>query len=59
MHAYISSGPYCGDVSPGVVTITGNVAYVIFKSDGSNVYPGFLVDWSAQIQCKYQILYFL
>lgn len=50
-------GPFCGNTSPDIVTITGNIAHVIFKSDGSTVYPGFLVDWSALIHCKIQVFY--
>ena len=46
----ITAGPYCGDVSPGQVVVPGDHAFVIFTTDTSDEYQGFILDWVAM--CK-------
>jgi len=40
-------GPFCGDQSPGALTIPSDHCYVEFDSDSSDAYTGFRVDWKA------------
>ncbi|XP_060603556.1 bone morphogenetic protein 1-like [Ruditapes philippinarum] len=42
-----SHGPFCGNVSPGQLTVPGDHAYVTFTSDDSDEYTGFRLDWKA------------
>ena len=41
-------GPYCGDMTPGDITATGNVIYVKFKTDASVTAKGFTVQFSGK-----------
>jgi len=38
-------GPFCGHTAPGEIVVPGEHAYVIFKTDGSDEYTGFNVEW--------------
>lgn len=49
----VFAGPYCGDVSPGQVAVPLDHAYVIFTTDDSDEFQGFILDWVAMCRCSF------
>ncbi|XP_066275448.1 bone morphogenetic protein 1-like [Branchiostoma lanceolatum] len=48
-------GTWCGTDNPPLLTSTNNTMSVLFHTDGSEVFPGFVAKWSTKSQYPVQI----